>query len=374
MARTTIQELHEYGQSVWLDYISRSLLDSGRLQQLIVQGVRGLTSNPSIFDKAVSKSSDYDQRIRDMKKSQRNTFEMYDELTIKDVQDAADLFRGIYEKSGGLDGYVSLEINPDLADDEKNTVAEGRRLQAKVGRKNIMFKVPATDAGLSAVKTLLAEGININVTLIFSLPQYTDTVHAYLQGIENLVQRGGSACDVRSVASVFVSRVDTMVDGLLESRLNNAKDQGEKRQLEELKGEAAVANATMIYDRYVELFCGDRFQKLQKKGGAVQRLLWGSTSTKNPAYSDTKYVTELIGRNTVNTIPQETLEAFLDHGEVSEALPGDIQNARGIVQDLGRLGISIDEVCKKLLDEGVVAFQKSFHSLLNAIEQKTQIL
>ncbi len=374
MAKTTLQQLCEYGQSVWLDYISRSLLDSGRLKQLIEQGVRGLTSNPSIFDKAVSRSSDYDQTIREMKGARKTTFEIYDNITVRDVQDAADLFERTYGQSGGLDGYVSLEINPDLADDEEKTVAEGRRLQTRVDRKNIMFKVPATEAGLRAVTTLLAEGVNVNVTLIFSLQQYAATAHAYLQGIETFVQRGGTASDVHSVASVFVSRVDTMVDDMLHAGLNDPKDQGERGHIEELKGKAAVANAVMIYDKYVEIFSSEKFRELQKKGGAIQRLLWGSTSTKNPAYSDTKYVTELIGKDTVNTIPQETLEAFLDHGVVREALPGDVQKAQGIIHALGRRGISIDDVCKKLLDDGVVAFQRAFYSLLEAIEKKTSKL
>jgi transaldolase len=374
VAKTTVQQLHDRGQSVWLDYISRSLLDSGTLRQLIDRGVYGLTSNPSIFEKAISSSKDYDQSIRELKGAHKTTFEIYDDITVKDVQDAADLFSPIYKESGGLDGYVSLEINPDFAHDEERTIAEGKRLYAKVSRKNIMFKVPATDAGFSAVTTLLTEGINVNVTLIFSLQQYVDTVNAYLQGIERLLQRGGGAHRVRSVASVFVSRVDTMVDDLLDAGLQNSPESMRNEQMMELKGRAAVANATMIYHEYRAIFSSERFRSLQKRGGDIQRLLWGSTSTKNPAYSDTKYVTELIGNDTINTIPQETLKAFLDHGEVRDALPGDIEKARAMLATLGRLGIVIDDVCEKLLNDGVVAFQKSFHSLLRAIEEKSSRL
>lgn len=370
MIKTNIQQLNEFGQSVWLDYISRSLIDSGKLKSLIGQGVRGLTSNPTIFDKAVSKSNDYDQYIKAFKDKRKTTFEIYDDITVKDIQDAADAFGEIYEATDGNDGYVSLEINPMLAHDREKTIAEGKRLYAKVKRANVMFKVPSTDAGFSAVTALLAEGINVNVTLIFSLQQYVKTADAYLKGIGKLLQRGGTARRVRSVASVFVSRVDTLTDDIIGAKLPTLSDDAQKVQLAKLKGRAAIANAALIYSKYLEIFSGETYNNVQRESGSIQRVLWGSTSTKNPAYDDIKYVTELIGKNTVNTVPEKTLEAFLDHGRIEEALPGDIRQAQDIIKELGQFGIDIDDVCNKLLEDGVAAFQESFVSLLRAIEEK----
>ena len=374
MAKTTIQQLDEYGQSVWLDYISRSLLDSGRLKKLIEQGVRGLTSNPSIFDKAVSKSSDYDGTIRELRREQKSTFEIYDDITVRDIQDAADAFRPIYDATGGDDGYVSLEINPKLAHDTEQTVVEGKRLYEKVNRANVMLKVPATDAGFPAVTGLLDAGINVNVTLIFSVQQYTNTAEAYMRGVEHLLQRGGDVSRIRSVASVFVSRIDTLTDKLVDETLKEHSDVHTRRMLQSLKGRAAVANSALIYAEYRKILDGKRFTDLSRKGVGVQRVLWGSTSTKNPEYSDTKYVTELIGKDTVNTIPEHTLNAFLEHGVVAEALPADIRDARETVKALKNYGVDIDEVCRKLLQDGVIAFEKSFDSLLKSIEEKASKL
>ena len=370
MSKTTVQQLADCGQSVWLDYISRSLIDTGVLKQFIDAGVSGLTSNPSIFDKAVSKSDDYDAYIRVLKQKEMNTLEMYDEITVRDIQDAADLFLPVYRSTSASDGYVSLEIDPRLAHDVASTVAEGKRLFKKVERPNLMLKVPATEAGFPAITSLLAQGINVNVTLIFSRGQYADTADAYLRGLEMLSDNREDLSGVRSVASVFVSRVDTLVDKLIDSRLKNSTDQ----RLAEIKGQAAVANAALIFDEYQKTFAGERFQRLAEKGAGVQRLLWGSTSTKNPAYSDTKYVTELIGENTINTIPQVTLEAFLDHGVAKRSLPGDRAQVEGIITRLQQAGIDIDDVCRQLLDDGVVAFQKSYQSLLKAIELKASAL
>jgi len=370
VAKTTVQQLGDFGQSVWIDHISRSLLKTGRLKKLIGQGVRGLTSNPTIFDKAISKSSDYDQLIRALKEKHASTFEIYDDITVKDIQDAADLFRPIYEETEGSDGYVSLEIDPRLADDTEGTITEGMRLHTKVARPNLMLKVPATDEGFAAISVLLEQGINVNATLIFSMRQYVNTAVAYLKGIENLLARGGNARPVHSVASVFVSRVDTLIDDIIDSGLNEVSNTAKRRELTRLKGMAAVANSVIIYDNYSKMFSDTRFGTLQRQSGNVQRLLWGSTSTKNPAYSDVKYVTELIGKGTVNTIPEKTLEAFLEHGEVKEALPGDLEQARAIIQTFADHGIDIDDVCSRLLKDGVAAFQDSFSSLLKAIEVK----
>jgi len=372
MAETTMQELAEFGQSVWLDYISRSLIDSGKLQEMIDKGVRGMTSNPSIFDKAISNSADYDEKIKELHQQGKSTFDIYDDLTIMDIQDAADLFRPLYEKTHGLDGYISLEINPKLAYKVKETIEQGKRLHRKVNRPNVMFKVPSTDEGFAAIEALLAEGINVNVTLIFSLNQYINTAKAYMRGLENCLHGGGNVSKVCSVASVFVSRVDTLIDKLIEEKLAGKKNDAVRSKLISLKGRAAVANSAIIYGKYREIFFDAQFESLRKQGANVQRLLWGSTSTKNPAYNDIKYVAELIGKETVNTVPEGTIYAFLDHGKVGEALTGDTKAASKIIDDLMNVDIDINDVCRKLLDDGVVAFEKSFDSLMNAIEKKRE--
>jgi transaldolase len=374
MSKNIIQELAEFGQSVWLDYISRSLIDTGKLKGLIDKGLRGMTSNPTIFDKAVSSSNDYDNKIQNLKKINKSTFAIYDELTVQDIQDAADTFKQVFESTNGLDGYVSLEINPKLAYDIEKTIEEGKRLYKKVDRPNVMFKVPSTNQGFSAITSLLAEGININITLIFSLSQYVKTADAYMKGIEQLAAKGGDVSSVRSVASVFVSRVDTLTDKIIEQKLTQNTDEALKEKLENLRGKAAVANAAFIFSKYRASFFGEKFKQLKNRGANVQRLLWGSTSTKNPAYSDTKYVTELIGKDTVNTIPEKTLNAFIDHGVIEEALTVNIDAPQKIIDELMDCGINIDDVCKKLLDNGVIAFEKSFDSLLNSIEEKTRKL
>jgi transaldolase len=362
--------LNAYGQSVWLDYISRALIDTGKLKELIDIGLRGLTSNPTIFDKAISTSNDYDTAITELKNAGRSTFEIYDELTIKDIQNAADAFMPVYEKTEGADGYVSLEINPTLAYQTDATISEGKRLFKKVNRPNLMLKVPATDEGFPAVKALLSEAINVNITLIFSLQQYIDTAEAYLSGIEQCIQKNGDVRKVRSVASIFVSRIDTLTDKLLEEKHALT----DKQKLEAFMGTAAVANSAIIYARYREIFNANRFLNLQSKGANVQRVLWGSTSTKNPAYSDIKYVKELIGKDTVNTIPESTLRAFIDHGTVQEALTEDAGRAREIITGLFNIDIDINDICDRLLKDGVVAFEKSFVSLLNNIETKASNL
>jgi transaldolase len=373
MGKTTIQELTEFGQSIWLDYISRSLIDTGKLKQMIDTGVRGMTSNPSIFDKAISSSNDYDVRINKLKQMKKSGFEIYDELTIKDIQDAADLFKPVYEETKGLDGYVSLEINPRLAYQIAETVKEGKRLYHKVNRPNVLFKVPSTEPGFKAVEELLAQGINVNITLIFSLPQYINTAHAYIKGVSRFVQNNGDISRLASVASVFVSRVDTLVDKLLDEKITKQNDET-KNKLESLKGKAAVANSAIIFSKYKEIFSSKEFKEIQEKGARVQRLLWGSTSTKNPDYSDTKYVTELIGENTINTIPEKTLNAFLNHGVVKQALTDNIAEPKEIISELSKNSINVDAICEKLLGDGVAAFEKSFDSLLTSITEKAKQL
>lgn len=369
MSDSTVKRLAEFGQSVWLDNISRSLIESGQLQEMIVLGVRGVTSNPTIFDKAISDSSDYDEKIRKLHEGGKSTFEIYDDLTVRDIQDAADMFRPVYEKTNGLDGYVSLEINPELAYRTQETIEEGRRLHKKVDRPNLMFKVPATEQGFEAVEVLIGEGININITLIFSLGQYIKTAQAYLGGLNRLLANRGDKNRVASVASVFVSRVDTAADKMIDEAIAEQNDVEAKRELESLKGKAAVANAHLIYSKHLELFSNEPFRSLVQEGAGVQRVLWGSTGTKNPAYSDIKYVTELIAKNTVNTLPDKTLGAFLDHGVVKEALTGAAEQARKTVDILKGYGIDVDTICAKLLEDGAAAFTKSFQSLLATIEK-----
>lgn len=370
MSKTVIEELAGFGQSIWLDNINRSMINTGKLKELISMGLRGMTSNPTIFDKAISSGHDYDENIKELHEKGKSTFEIYDELTVKDVQDAADIFKPVFEKTGGLDGYVSLEVNPKLAFQTEETVEEAKRLHKKVNRPNVMFKVPSTEAGFPAVVELLSEGINVNITLIFSLEQYRKTANAYLKGMKRLLDKGGDLGNMASVASVFVSRIDTAVDKLIDDKKSNAQNEDVKNQLSLLRGKSAVANSKLIFKKYLEIFTGNEYLQLKDKGANVQRVLWGSTGTKDPDYSDIKYVTELIGKPTVNTLPEKTIDAFLDHGVVEESLIQNMKEAEDAVDALKTFGIDLDAVCAKLLDEGVVSFEKSFDSLLNTIENK----
>lgn len=374
MSKTKILELYEYGQSIWLDYISRSLIKKGELKELIDIGLTGMTSNPTIFDKSIGVNTDYDRQIHELSSMGKSTFEIYDELTIKDIQDAADLFLPVFKKSKGSDGFVSLEVNPVLAAKTEETVEEGKRLYQKVNRPNVIFKVPSTKEGFKAIEELIAFGINVNITLIFSLEQYINTADAYINGIKRLLRNNGDLTKVRSVASVFVSRIDTLCDKLLDNKIAEGRNWQEKERFASLKGKAAVANSQLIYEKFLEIFSSDEFRQLKNKGANIQRVLWGSTSTKNPAYSDIKYVTELIGKDTINTVPQNTFRAFLDHGVVLEALPGDAKKARIYIDSLKREKIDIDSICKKLLEDGVNAFVESFESLLRTIDKKEKIL
>jgi len=372
MQEKLLQLLAEKGQSIWLDNISRSMLKSGDLQQLLEAGLRGLTSNPTIFEKAVCSSSSYDEQIRILLQQGKTVFEIYDALTIDDVQKAADIFLPVYEQSGGLDGYVSLEVNPTLAYKAKETIAEAQRLHKAVSRPNLMLKVPATSEGCLAIEALIACGVNINATLIFSLEQYIRTASAYIKGLRRYIESGGSAASLRSVASVFVSRIDNKVDKQLQELLAVETDRQKKAALEKLQGKAAVANSQVIYAAYRKIFAGADFSELENKGAHPQRVLWGSTSTKNPAYSDIKYVQELIAPDTVNTVPEKTLAAFLDHGAARIALSEDAAAAEAVIKALEENGIEVNAVCRQLLTDGVAAFEKSFHGLLAAIEQKAK--
>lgn len=370
--KSGIRELCDFGQSVWLDNISRSLIDSGELSRLIDLGITGVTSNPTIFDKAISGSPDYDDKIKELKNRGLGTFEIYDELTVRDIQDAASLFYPIYKETEGLDGYVSLEVNPLLAHKTKETIKEAERLYKEVNRPNLMLKIPATEDGFYAGRKLLSKGINVNFTLIFSLGQYLKTTDAFIKGAEEFLQSGGNLERIFSVASIFVSRIDTLVDKFIDEKINALKSRKyqDADRLLVLKGKAAVANVQLIFDSYLEKFSRDEFLRLESQGLKRQRALWASTSTKNPAYSDIKYVTELIGKNTINTMPTSTIEAFLEHGIIKDALGLEISQANEIVGSLNNFGIDIDKVCAELLRDGVLAFENSFNSLLKTIELK----
>jgi transaldolase len=369
-----IRDLDRFGQSVWLDNINRAMIKSGRLRSLIGHGLTGLTSNPTIFDNAVASGPDYDDQIRDLRRRGASDFDIYDELTVSDVRDAADLFKPVHDRTAGRDGYVSLEINPKLADDRGRTIAEGLRLYRKVGRPNVMFKVPATEAGYGAIEELTAAGLNVNITLIFSTRQYHETALAYLRGIRRLIEAKGDPSRVRSVASVFVSRIDTAVDQALDALMARETDPLRRGLAGSLKGRVAVANTHLCYADFRRIFSGDEFRGLAVRGSAPQRPLWGSTSTKNPDYSDIKYVEELIAKDTVNTMPEKTFFAFLDHGRVLEALTADTSKSGEVLSNLAALGISIDAVCARLLEDGVRTFDKSLDDLLQTITRKAGAL
>ena len=359
-----LRRLGALGQSVWLDYIRRDLIDSGGLARLVRDdGVRGVTSNPSIFEKAISGSRDYAGLIADASRQGRSAKAIYEQLAIRDIRDAADVLRTVHAESGARDGFVSLEVSPVLANDTEGTVDEARRLWREVGRGNLMIKVPGTPAGIPAIRALIGDGINVNVTLLFSQAAYEQAAEAYVSGLEALAGRGGNLGGVASVASFFVSRIDTAIDAELERKMAGSADAG----LAGLRGRAAIANAKLAYRIYRDIVAGDRWRALAAKGAQPQRLLWASTSTKNPNYRDVIYVEELVGRDTVNTIPPATLDAFRDHGRVRESLVEDLDAARQVFAELQRQGISFAAVTDRLLDEGVKLFADAFEKLLAAV-------
>ena len=364
----TLTRIQALGQSVWIDYIRRSMLTTGELGELVRQGITGLTSNPTIFDKAISGSTDYDDALLELSRAGKPPAAVFEALAVEDIQDAADILRSVYDRTDGADGYASLELPPPLAHDTRATLTEARRLFADVGRPNVLIKVPATPEGVKAVRTLISEGINVNVTLIFSLESYRSVMEAYLRGIE---QRAGQGADLRvaSVASFFVSRLDAAVDPLLRERASGA----EATALD-LLGKAAVANARAAYGLFKTAFGGDRFAALTAKGARVQRPLWASTSTKDPAYPDTMYVDGLIGPDTVNTMPPQTLEAVLDHGTVAPSLEGTEAGANQTLNALATAGIDMAEVTAKLLRDGVASFAASYDAVLASVETKSSEL
>jgi transaldolase / glucose-6-phosphate isomerase len=373
-ATNPLKDLLKFGQSVWLDYIRRDLITSGELKRLIDEdGLRGMTSNPAIFEKAIAGSTDY----ADMLASFRDRHDLdakarYELIAIRDIQDATDLLRHVYDESNRHDGYVSLEVSPYLARDTQGTLEEARRLWKAVNRPNLMIKVPGTAEGIPAFEQLISEGINVNVTLLFSQEVYQRVAEAYVRGLEKFAQSGGDVSGIASVASFFISRIDNSVDAEVSNRLKSAKNPQQEQRLKSVLGKVAIANGKLAYERYLKVFSGPGWDKLKAKNAQVQRVLWASTSTKNPAYPDILYVQELIGPDTVNTIPPATFDAFRDHGQPRETLTEDLEGARQVMKNLAELGISIDQVTDKLTDDGVRLFEEAFDKLLAAVEKSSQ--
>lgn len=372
MANKLIRLYEEFGQSMWYDNISRAELDAGEIQSLVDSGIRGLTSKPSIFQKAITSGTAYDAQFAELVQQGLGPVEIYEAMAVEDIRRAADILRPIYDESGGEDGYVSLEVSPLLANDTQGTIEEAARLFKMVDRPNLMIKIPATDAGLPAIEESIASGINVNVTLLFSCDMYARVMDAYIRGLERRAGAGEDISRVASVASFFVSRVDTMIDDMLDAKIAETDDPARQEELRALKGKAGIANAQLAYKLFVDRFKAEDFRRLAERGAKIQRLLWGSTSTKNPDYSDVLYVDNLIGPNTINTAPPETIKAFVDHGALATTLTEDVSDAEQVMQALAREGIDIDAVTDKLLQDGVEKFVKPFNSLLESIAEKAR--
>ena len=361
MAKSRLHELSELGQSVWIDFLSRQMLQSGKLARMMDEdAVVGVTSNPTIFQKAISEGDAYDEQLREVLAEEDDPKEVFLKLAVQDVQNACDLLRTVWDGGQGLDGWVSIEVDPNLAFDTDGTIAEAQRLHELVDRPNCYVKIPATKPGVPAIEEMIARGRPINVTLIFSLQRYVEVVEAYLRGLERLVGSGGDPTKVASVASFFVSRVDTEADRRLD----------EAGAPDDLKGKLAVANAKLAYERYKQLFAGSRWEALEANGARAQRCLWASTSTKNPAYRDVLYVEELIGPATVDTMPEETIDAFQDHGKVALTLEADLDEAKQVFERVAEAGVDYDDVVVTLEQEGVEKFADSFRELLDGVKAK----
>jgi transaldolase len=365
MAKTPLEQLDEQGQSVWIDFLSRDFVEKGDLQGLIDQGVRGVTSNPTIFQSAIADGDSYDEQLREVLKETTEPKEVFLQLATRDIQGACDLLKQVHDDGDGKDGWVSLEVDPNLAHDTEGTIEEAKRLHELIDRKNLLVKIPATKEGLPAIEESIASGIPINVTLIFSLDRHRDVAEAYVRGLERLVESGGDPGSVASVASFFVSRVDTEADKRLDELGGH----------DELKGKLAIANAKLAYQAYLEIFAGDQWEALEAKGASKQRCLWASTSTKNPAYRDVMYVEELVGPETVNTMPRETIAATNDHAVIrGDTLLEDVEGAKATFKALEAAGVSYDEVVEVLEKEGVDKFDKSFDELIAGLESKLKTL
>ncbi|HXA84685.1 MAG TPA: transaldolase [Candidatus Dormibacteraeota bacterium] len=370
--KNPLLELQKQGQSVWLDYIRRDLITSGELKRLIDEdGLRGITSNPSIFEKAIAGSTDYAGFLDQLRAQGLSSGDMYERIAVRDIQDSADLLSPVYKATNKRDGYVSLEVSPTLARDTQGTIEEARRLWKTVARPNIMIKVPGTPEGVPAVRQLISEGININITLLFAQEAYVKVAEAYIEGLEGAQKAGIDIGGIASVASFFVSRIDSLVDSMIDERLKTATPPSQDQDLlRSLHGKVAIANAKQAYRTYQQMIAGTRWKALAARGAQVQRLLWASTSTKNPKYRDVLYIEELIGPDTVNTIPPATMDAFRDHGIVRRTLDADLAAADTTMANLEKAGISMKKVTDQLLEEAIKLFADAFQKLLSAVEQK----
>ncbi|MDJ0589053.1 MAG: transaldolase [Pleurocapsa sp. MO_226.B13] len=367
---------NQYGQSIWMDNLSRDLIESGELKQLIAdKGIRGITSNPAIFEKAIAGNKIYDSAIEAGIEADKSVQEIYEDLVFTDIRNACDIFMPVYEETNGLDGYVSIEVPPDLAKDTESTIREARRYYQTIDRPNLMIKIPGTPEGLPAVEQAIADGMSINVTLLFSVQSYIDTAWAYIRGLEKRAEAGEDISKIASVASFFLSRIDVKIDDRLDSKLETASD-ADKAKLEAIKGKVAIANAKVAYQKYKEIFGSDRWQALAAKGAKVQRLLWASTSTKNPKYSDVMYVDELVGLDTVNTLPPNTIDACVDHCDPANRIETDLDSAQQVLDGLkdDAVNIDLDTVMDELLEEGIDKFIKPFESLMSSLESKVKQL
>ena len=367
---------NQYGQSIWMDNLSRDIIQSGELKQSIAdKGIRGITSNPSIFEKAIVGNEIYDEAIEAGIKADKSVVEIYEDLIFTDIRNACDIFMPVYEETDGLDGYVSIEVPPDLAKKTDDTVTEARRYYQTVDRPNLMIKIPGTPEGLPAVEQAISEGMSINVTLLFSVESYIDTAWAYIKGLEKRAEAGEDISRVASVASFFLSRIDVMIDERIDSKLESAEGEA-KEKLEAIKGKVAIANAKIAYQKYKEIFGSARWKALADKGAKVQRLLWASTSTKNPEYSDTMYVDELVGMDTVNTLPPDTIDACVDHCDPGDRIETDLDAAHKIIDGLQdeAVDIDLDTVMDDLIEEGIDKFIKPFESLMSSLENKVKQL
>ena len=369
MKTNPVLDLESFGQSIWMDFISRGTISSGQLQRWIEEdGISGVTSNPSIFEKAVAESDDYDESIRDLILKGMSSEDIFRSITVEDIQNVADLLLPTYHRTDGRDGFVSLEVSPKLAYDTSGTIEEARELWALVNRQNAMIKVPATSEGIPAIRELTGEGINVNITLLFGLPRYREVADAYLRGLEIRAAKGKPLKEIASVASFFLSRIDTLIDPALEKKMKS--DNPHASTAARLHGQIAIASAKVAYEIYKELFSRERFIRLANKGARTQKLLWASTSTKNPAYKDTKYVEALIGPDTINTVPIETLNAYRDHGHPEQSLDQEVHRAYHLLNKLSIVGIDLGAVTQQLEDEGVAKFIAASDQLTDSLREK----
>lgn len=379
MTGNKILAVRDYGQSIWMDNLSRDLIESGELRRMIEErGIRGITTNPAIFEKAISGSQLYDADIEAGIQAQKSVEQIYESLIFDDIRNACDLLRPIYDHSGGLDGYVSIEVRPTIADDTQATIDEARRYYQEIGRENVMIKIPGTMSGFEAIEQVIRDGINVNVTLLFSLKNYLDAAEGYLRGLEARVAQNQDISKIASVASFFLSRIDSKVDELIDRQLKTVGTDGAQfsAQLSAVKGKVAIANAKIAYEKYQELVNSDRWKALKSRGANVQRLLWASTGTKDPKYSDVMYVDALIGADTVNTLPPTTIEACADHCDIAERLSTDIERAHTLINSLKEpdIGIDLERVMNEVAKDGIDKFIKPYQAIIQSLEGKVKQL